>query len=141
LNSTELKIEVKDSVFNPNLPKEDPTNLVNVREEADGTYYYKVWLFLEGYDLPYVESVTYKLDESFPEPNQTVRRTPSNPNCQLAFWTWGLFTIEATVTDKKGFNYQVSHELVYDKELPAENTKYKYAEDEPRAAARPTLVA
>ena len=141
MNATQLNLEVRDSVFSPNLSREDPENRVNVHKEGQDTYYYKVWLYLEGYDLPYVESVTYELDPTFPEPRQTVRRTASNPNCQLSFWTWGLFTVIATITDKKGFEYRVSHELGYYTELPKERNRYNLDTTEPRTTARPTLVS
>ena len=141
MEANQLNLEVRDSVFNPNLSRDDPANLVNFREAGDDTYYYKVWLYLDGYDLPYVESVIYELDPTFPEPTQTVRRTASNPNCQLSFWTWGLFTVTATISDKKGFKYRVSHELVYDRELPTDPDKYLKNTEEPKAASRPTLVS
>ncbi len=112
----QLDIEVKDSVFDPDLPRTSSSKIY-FRVGTDGKIYYKVWLYLEGNDLPYIKSVTYTLHESFREPNQTVRRTSSNPNCKLLIWTWGLFTVGATIIDKKGRTYKVSHELRYDKEL------------------------
>jgi len=140
VNANELKLEVKDTVFNPGLSREDPNNKVNVRQEGD-VYYYKVWLYLDGYDLPYVDSVTYTLDSSFSEPNQTVRRTLTNPNCQLTIWTWGLFTVVATIIDKKGYKYQVSHQLSYKEQLPPEESKYDFVTAESKVAERPTLVS
>ena len=140
MNATEINLEVKSSVFNPALPKEDPQNKVSFRQEAD-VYYYKVWLYVEGYDLPYVDSVTYSLDRSsFPEPDQTVQRTVANPNCQLTIWTWGLFTVVATIIDKKGNKYQVSHQLNYKEELPTNEDKYEPVE-QAKTAERPVLVA
>lgn len=134
----ELDIEVKDTVLDPNLPPSE--RRIYFRKEGADTYYYKVWLYLEGPDLPFVESVTFTLDETFPNPSRTVRRTPSNPNCQLVIWTWRLFTIKATIIDKKGFAYQVAHELSYNKEL---TKQYAYEEvaDESNVSARPTLVS
>lgn len=140
MNATEINLEVKSSVFNPALSKDDPRNKVSFRQEGD-VYYYKVWLYVEGYDLPYVESVTYSLDRSsFPEPDQTVPRTVANPNCQLTIWTWGLFTVIATIIDKKGNKYQVSHQLNYKEELPTNPDKYEPVE-QARSAERPVLVA
>ena len=142
MTANELNIEVKDTVFNPGLPRSHPDSKVHVHTEDEGdTHYYKVWLYLEGNDLPYAESVTYTLDETFPNPIRTVRRTPSNPNCQLVIWTWGLFTVKTTIVDKKGFTYEVAHELSYDRELPEEGERYVYEEKEPSSSARPTLVS
>ena len=140
MNATEINLEVKSSVFNPALPKDDPRNKVSYRQEGD-VYYYKVWLWVEGYDLPYVDSVTYSLDpSSFPEPDQIVPRTVANPNCQLTIWTWGLFTVVATIIDKKSNKYQVSHQLNYKEELPSDKDKYESPETQTRTE-RPVLVA
>ena len=100
-----------------------------------------VWLYLEGNDLVYVDSVTYTLHETFRVPNRTVKRTPSNPNCQFSFWTWGLFTVTAAIIDKKGSTYTVAHELTYDREFPKERNMYVYEQDDPNSSERPTLVA
>lgn len=99
----QLDIEVKDTVFDPNMAQSDLERKVHVRSLSKETFFYKVWLYLEGNDLPYVESVTYTLDETFPDRIRTVARTPSNPNCQLVIWTWGLFMVETVITDKKGY--------------------------------------
>ena len=135
----QLDIQVKDTVFDPNLAKNDPARKVHVRKEEGGTHYYKVTIYLEGNDLPYVEYVTFTLDETFPDRIRTVTRTPSNPNCQLVIWTWGLFPVKAVITDKKGNSYEVVHRLSYDKELPPESDRYVY-EEEDALAARPKLI-
>jgi transcription initiation factor IIF auxiliary subunit len=137
LTANELDIEVRDTVLDPNLPP-SAVRKIHFRKEGEDTYYYKVWLYLAGRDLPYVESVTYTLDETFPNPNRTVRRTPSNPNCQLVIWTWGLFTVKATIVDKKGFSYEVMHELSYDKELTSDHLYEE--EEESSSSNRPRLV-
>lgn len=131
---TELNIRVRDTVFDPNLPG-SAAKKVSIREE-EGTTIYKVWLYLEGDDLPLVESVTYNLHETFLNPSRTVKLTPSNPNCQLVIWTWGIFTVRATILDRRGLTFEVSHYLEYDKELPEDNESY----DEGRSD-RATLVA
>lgn len=136
----QLEIEVKDTVFDPNLSQSDPARKVHVRRTEGDTYYYKVWLYLEGNDLPYLDRVTYVLDATFTDRNRTVTRSPSNPNCQLVIWTWGLFTVEAIITDKKDYSYEVEHLLSYDKELPKESDKYVYEKEEV-VAARPTLIS
>lgn len=142
MKANELEIQVRDTVFNPALPQSDPRNKVHYQKRAKDTYYYRVFLFIDGYDLPYVESVTYTFDDSFPEPTQTVRRTPQNTNCQIAIWTWQRqFTLSATIVDKKGNTYQVMHEMTYAKELKGvPHKRYKQVEADLNAVARPTLV-
>lgn len=137
----ELDIVVRDSVFDPNLSPSDPVRKVHVRKISEDTYYYKVWLYLEGKDLPYIDNVTYVLDETFSDPNRNVSRTPANPNCQLVIWTWGLFTVNIMITDKKGNVYRMDHKLSYQKQLPSDSKEYKYEEEQDVANARPTLVS
>ena len=136
----QLDLAVKDSIFDPNLSRSDPAAKVHVRKQGKDTFYYKVFVYLEGNDLPYVDYVIYTLDETFPEPIRTVTRTPANPNCQLVIWTWGLFIVKTRIFDKRGFAYDVEHQLSYDKQLPTESDKYVYEEDD-KANARPTLVS
>ena len=131
-----LHIEVKDSVFDPNQPP--GTKQVYVRTEQN-QYFYKVWLFLDGRDLPYVQSVTYTLHPTFSQPVRTVRRTPENPNCQLVLWTWSVFAVNTTIEDKQGGLYEVVHALSYDKQLAQEGIEYTYEDDALRAAERPQL--
>ena len=138
--NNQLDIEVRDSVFDPNVPF-TPDCKVHVRKSKDGTHKYKIWLYLDGNDLPYIESVTYTLHKTFRNPNRIVNRSPANRNCQLVIWTWGLFTVKATILDKKGFSYEVTHELSYDKELPSDGNRYVYEEEEPISSSRPTLVS
>ena len=56
-------------------------------------------------------------------------------------WTWGLFTVNIMITDKKGYVYRMDHKLNYQKELPKDSEKYKYEEEQDVANARPTLVS
>jgi transcription initiation factor IIF auxiliary subunit len=139
LINNQLDIEVRDSVFDPSVSRTAESK-VHVRKSSEGHLKYKIWVYLDGNDLPYIESVTYTLHETFRNPNRTVNRTLANPNCQLTIWTWGLFTIKATILDKKGFSYEVTYKLSYDKELPADGSKYFY-EEEPVSKSRPTLVS
>ena len=134
----QLDIQVKDTVLDPNVPF-DTARKVHVRKQEGGTFYYKVWIYIEGNDLPYVDYVTLTLDETFPDRVRTVNRSPSNPNCQLVIWTWGLFTVNAVITDKKGNSYEVQHRLSYDRELPTDPDRYFY-EQEDTLAARPKLI-
>ncbi len=114
-----LDIKVRDSVFEPG----SPSKKVYYKRTGD-TALYKVWLFLDGDDLPYVMGVTYRLHSTFPEPNQTVRRTLSNPNCQLVIWTWGLFKIKALIEEKSGVIRELDYQLQYDKELQQKGVEY-----------------
>ena len=118
-----LRIEVKDSVIDPNLPASAPKK-VYYREGDDGRALYKVWVYLLGDDLPYVQSVTYTLHPTFGNPVRHLSRTPSNPNCQLVIWTWGLFDLKATIEDKMGSVYEVVHSLTYDRQLTQEKAEY-----------------
>lgn len=136
--NNQLNIEVRDTVFDPNLPHTDDAP---VHFRKGDRIEYKVWLYLEGNDLPYIDSVTYTLHETYRPPNRNVQRTPANPNCQLEIWTWGLFTVKVTILDKKGFSYEVAHSLTYDRQLPPWGDRYVRQEDEQPSSSRPTLVA
>jgi transcription initiation factor IIF auxiliary subunit len=120
-------VQVKDTVFDPNLPPSTKIK-VQVRKE-DSTTYYKVWLYLEGEDVPWVESVTYILHETFRNPERTVRLTPSNPNCQLVIWTWGVFTVKAKILDKRGQTFEILYRLTYDRQLPPNDDDYDYGDN------------
>lgn len=110
----QLEVVVKDSLFDPDSSPQEP---VAHARRSGSLPLYEVWLYLEGNDLPYVESVTYELDPTFVEPRRRVRRSVRNPRCALAIWTWGVFPIKATIIDKRGSVYEVGHELTYGKEL------------------------
>ncbi|HEU4391766.1 MAG TPA: pYEATS domain-containing protein [Blastocatellia bacterium] len=115
-------IKVVDTVFDPSLPPNAPRT-VYVRRNPDAPLY-KVWLYLSGYDLPYVQSVTYILHPTFTDPIRTVPRNVTNPNCQLVIWTWGLFEVAATIRDKQDRTFEIRHQLMYDKELSGSDIKY-----------------
>lgn len=108
----ELKIELKSSLFDPH--SSDQRVLVR---RTPSRPLYRVFLYLDGQDLPFVDSVTYYLHPTFNDPVRTVARTPSNPICKLEIWTWGIFAIEATIKDKTGARHQLSHYLTYDREI------------------------
>lgn len=127
MNSSQLDIEVRDTVFDPALPRSS----ANVHwDKENGRTIFEVYIYLSGYDVPYIESVTYTLHKTFKQPYRVVRRTPSNPNCKLTIWTWGLFVVKATIVDAKGFTFTLEHELTYDRELPpAGDPRYVRDED------------
>jgi transcription initiation factor IIF auxiliary subunit len=82
-----------------------------------GVHRYKVRIFLEGQDLPFVRQVTYGLHKTFRNPHRVVERTISNPDCRLEIWTWGIFEVTADVQDNTGQVYRLTHQLTYGKEL------------------------
>ncbi len=136
----ELNIEVRDSVFDPN-----ELNLASTAQKTvyvsvkDDKTLYKVWLYLQGNDLPYLQSATYELHPTFAQPRQSVERSIANPNCQLIVWTWGLFDVKATIIDKTGNVYEIVHSLSYNKQLEEEgsNINYKSVDAESRSSSRP----
>jgi transcription initiation factor IIF auxiliary subunit len=109
----QFDIKVKDSLIDP----QATTSRSAQYKDRDKRPLYRVWLYLEGTDLPYVQSVMYKLHPTFPNPLLTIERTVSNPMCKTAIWTWGIFTVEATILTKTGETIAVSHRLTYGSEI------------------------
>lgn len=112
-------IELCDSAFEPGSNSKN-----TLFKESGKRNLYKVWLYLDGMDLPYVESVTYFLHSSFPKPRTRIQRTPNNPNCSLIIWTWGIFTVKGTVTLKDGSKLDVSHQLTYNISFKDKDVKF-----------------
>src|SRR6266852_4678341 len=107
-------IEVKDSVLDP----DSTERIAPVRNPKDQRPLYRVFLYLDGPGLPYVNAVTYILHPTFKEPTRQVIRAPANPRCKLEMWTWGLFRVQAVITDRQGGMVTLSHDLQYSKEFP-----------------------
>ena len=125
----QYQLDVYDSLFNP---YEEP-----VKGEKRKAYYrkiknqkgqetvlYKVWLCVDGPDLPFVDSVTYHLHPTFPNPVKTVMCSPENPKAAIHIWTWGIFTVEVTIKDIRGRLMETSHYLTYDRALRDENIEW-----------------
>jgi hypothetical protein len=112
----QLNVTLHDTVFDPDGGPQARTE-VRYRQDRSGTTLYKVWLYLQGRDLPYVQRVIYKLHPTFPNPERVVERSIRNPNCEIILWTWGLFEVTAIIEDKKGRLYELRHQLEYDREL------------------------
>lgn len=110
----QLDITVKDSLFDPDSP---PGQRIAYAKRGGDRPLYKDWIYLDGNDLPYIESVTYELHPTFPEPRRTVERSVRNPRCALVIWTWGVFQVRVTLVDKKNAVYEIEHELTYGGEL------------------------
>jgi hypothetical protein len=115
-----LELSIIDTVFDPDvygfesLPRLPDNKTLAVRVDESGNLpLYKVWLFLTGNDLAYVESTTYQLHSSFSNSVRTVERNVGNLDCRLVIWTWGIFQINATILHKSGRTYSLSHELQY----------------------------
>jgi len=107
-------VQVEDSLFDPD--SSDRSALVkNTKSDKP---LYRVFLYLEGPGLPYVNAVTYVLHPTFDEPTRQVFRTSANPRCKLEMWTWGIFRVQAIVTDRQGAMVTLSHDLQYSKEFP-----------------------
>ena len=126
----ELNVSVRDSVFDPNSRPPSGGGTVQIKSKGSRTLY-KVWIYLEGGDLPYVRSVRYELHPTFKNRFRTVERDLYNQNCQLIIWTWGLFDVRAEITDKTGNVYEVMHSLSYDRQLKAAGIEFKEEDDDP----------
>jgi transcription initiation factor IIF auxiliary subunit len=115
----EKSLQVKDTLFNPD--SNDKT--AYYYKGDDGKARYKVWIYLDGRDIPYVDYVTYKLHPTFPNPIKKVKRSISNANCALVIWAWGTFKTEIQIHLKDGTTVRASHNLSFDHEIK-ENIKY-----------------
>ncbi len=98
-------------------PTNDGRHVRVYKREQGKRSLYRVKVFLEGRDLPYVASVTYMLHHTFKHRARTVRRTIRNQNCALSIWTWGVFRVQAIVEFKSGQSITMSHDLGYDQEI------------------------
>ena len=105
-------LQVRSSCFDP----DSTQGRIQVREQGDAPLY-RVFLFLAGRDLPYVESVTYVLHPTFPNPRRTVRRTPTNPLCKLEAWAWGEFAMTSEIVLKTGDTVAVGHQFAFSDEV------------------------
>ena len=113
-----LNIQFVDTVFDPAVygfetsPKKTDGKY-KVNYEKGESALYKVWFFLVGIDLPFIDFVNYHLHETFPEPVRRVQRTVGNPNCILEIWTWGIFPVIVDIVDKSGRTYRLERQLTY----------------------------
>lgn len=118
MSAAPLDVRIRDSVHEPGTT----ATPILVDESLENHPRYKVWLYLDGPDLPYVKRVTYMLHPTFPDPERVVHRTAANPRCALPIWTWGLFTVTARVEDKQGRTVELLHDLTYGDQLTDEST-------------------
>lgn len=146
-----LDLKIIDTVFDPDIygayesPEIPPDKILNVHIDSQGkSPLYKVWIFLAGNDLSYVESTTYELHPTFSDPFRRVERNLNNIDCRLTIWTWGIFEIKATIVHKSGLTYSLSHSLNYGNLLNKFQDKQSgitinYIEEKPRETRGATL--
>jgi len=147
MDKERLDLRIIDTVFNPDLygneaqPRVPKNGTLEVRyHKSGGASLYKVWLFLAGNDLPFVESATYQLHETFPDPVRTATRALGNPDCRIVIWTWGVFQVNATILDKTGVTYALSQQLNFGELLNQYGGQIKYIEENPDANRGAKLV-
>lgn len=123
---SKLKIAMVDTAFDPHsAPMSDDARVVLFKKSGDRDFY-KVWLYLDGPDVPFVQAVTYELHPSFRQRIHTVSRTAANQDCALIIWTWGTFEVKATVRTKSNGVTVLTHMLSYDRDFKS-GTKYALA--------------
>jgi transcription initiation factor IIF auxiliary subunit len=115
-----LAVEIRDSPFDP----DDPKPVIRVKNPKTDRPLYQVFLYGEGPGLPFVESITYELHPTFNDPVKRVVRSVTNPRCKLVIWTWGLFTVKATIRDKTGRQEVRSHHLEYATQFSREGIEF-----------------
>lgn len=115
-----LAVDIKDSVFDP----DNPVRVVRVKNQDTDRPLYQVFLYVDGPDLPFLESVTYHLHPTFKDPDRRVVRSVANPRCKLVTWAWGVFELKATLRDKTGREEVRSHQLEYDRQFSEEGVKF-----------------
>ena len=120
---------VKDSLFDPNNPSAVKEKQAAYKKRVDlkAKMLYKVWVYLEGRDLPFVESVRYHLHPSFRNPQYVVEKNLSNPNFSLVLWTWGVFNVKVEITLISGETVILDHYLTYGEEMNVDDIKWSFA--------------
>src|SRR5687767_3054571 len=117
---TDKDILIRDSLFSPY----SGGNEAYYYKQPDGKFMYKVWIYLDGKDTFQVDSVIYRLHPTFREPVKKINRTPANPNCSLAIWTWGIFDLEVQILLKSGEKILVRHPMTYGHQIAKGNIKF-----------------
>ncbi|MEW5939160.1 MAG: pYEATS domain-containing protein [Chloroflexota bacterium] len=107
-------IKIVDTVFDPD---GDKKQIFYLRPRGQATILYKVWLYLDGPSMPFINKVTYILHPTFPNPERAVEKTVSNPDCEMVIWAWGTFTVQAVVEDKQGKLTRLERYLTFDKQI------------------------
>jgi transcription initiation factor IIF auxiliary subunit len=113
---------IKDSLFDPSIEND---NQVSFYQDQYKRIRYKVWLYIEGPRISYVDYVVYKLHSSFKESERKVERSIVNPNCKLAIWTWGIFNIKVNIFLKNGEVLEAEHYLTFNNQFKSSKLQFK----------------
>lgn len=119
-------IWIQDTAFDPELEGDQ----VHVQGYGSDKPMYKVWISLAGRDVPFVDTVTYRLHPTFSNPNKKVKRSLSNPNCTLIIWTWGIFNVRAKVNFTDGTTLSLNQTLTYGDQLNSKSWKWANIKEE-----------
>lgn len=79
--------------------------------EGDQRWRWSLWIEGADEDLDRIQSVTYTLHPTFPEPIRTV--TDRASKFQLRCSGWGIFRIAVTVRLKNGETIELEHHLQF----------------------------
>lgn len=83
----------------------------NQKYEGDNWWKWSLWIEGSTDDLDQIESVTYRLHSTFPEPIRKV--TDRASKFQLRCSGWGIFLIPIEVRLKNGKTIQLIHQLQF----------------------------
>jgi len=83
----------------------------NQKYEGDQWWKWSIWIEGADEDLDQIESVTYTLHATFPEPIRTVKDRASK--FQLRCSGWGVFLIPVEVRLKNGTRIRLAHQLQF----------------------------
>ena len=132
-------LKVNDMLLDSEEPIDDNSNDTNrsrTRSLTRIVYYkestrskkklYKVKIFIEGKDLPYVKQVKYTLHSTFGKNRvKIITRKPGNLECGLVIWTWGVFTVQVEIEDIKGNIIKMDHRLTFGEQLRETSVKVR----------------
>jgi hypothetical protein len=123
-----MELRIVDSAIDPDHPHDAQAcheHVVRYRKIDGGKFSYRVFVWLDGPDLPFVDRVRWELHESFPQRHVEVARSFANQRCKLTLWTWGLFEIRAKVILKDRRELELTHMLAYDREFSDPTLKFE----------------
>lgn len=83
----------------------------NQKYEGNDWWKWSLWVEGSAEDLDQIESVTYRLHPTFPEPIRTVADRASK--FQLRCAGWGVFLIPVQVQLKDGRTIELAHQLQF----------------------------
>ncbi|CAM1368271.1 hypothetical protein TPENAI_60393 [Tenacibaculum litopenaei] len=110
-------VKISDSLFNPEDRDQLKVRKAHYRKGKSGRNLYKVYLYLEGNDVPFIKKATYTLHQSFNNRVRVIERRPQNPYCKLVLWTWGLFYVKIELEDINGQRLELNHFLTYGEQI------------------------